>query len=270
MHYYKPLPASVGFGVVIFEDKNGGGIASIAFATENNESVNVTFTLDNRNAISAMIKWFDSRMFNDATRDFVLKNNYISFENAWKEIEENYKSTYLTSTAHNVGRDRVYELAGNLMQDMQSELRAYVVGSAKSPEVWTEDAIKRIKELKEQGKIVRYQAVIGVDANLTPHQAINMKEEIDKRLKKYHAEGIGDQIQLAIIEMQPPLGSDIFIIEDRHVMISLPILANETELQQATVLKNEVAAAKAYIRWFTNEVWRIAVPYDRWLQSKNL
>ncbi len=99
LHFYPPTHASVGFGALIFERKDGTGQVAFGLASHTDaEVVDTGLGLDdraiNREVYSYALSWFDSRIFWSATSAFILQDDKKSFKERWNRIIEDWYPEY--------------------------------------------------------------------------------------------------------------------------------------------------------------------------------
>lgn len=91
LHYIPPLPASPGFGVIIFESNEKTRMA-LAFATElNHWVVDTAIGVQKRDDVFRVLEsWFDKQIFAESTKDFVLQDRNTKMSKSWEKIMTQY------------------------------------------------------------------------------------------------------------------------------------------------------------------------------------
>lgn len=116
LHFYPPFPASVGFGVLVFEstERTGGELVFGLSSHTHEEVVDTGFSVNNKELFFTAREWFDEQIFWKATGKFVLHNVDKSLEERWTDIVETwYGRKYLGKEVETQRPQRRETRAGN-------------------------------------------------------------------------------------------------------------------------------------------------------------
>jgi hypothetical protein len=87
-HYCPPAHISVGFGVIVFEnrDRATGGVSFGLCSRDNEEVVDAGVALSRNELFSIAKEWFDDRILGKSVEPFVLCNDDLPIDDTWPDI----------------------------------------------------------------------------------------------------------------------------------------------------------------------------------------
>lgn len=273
LHYVMSDSEILGIGVVIFQDADAQGILTFGIARwASAEIVNTGFRTNNKKLFRAVTDWFDQKLFRAATENQVLLDSRTPLTEGWVVVDGLYKSHYQKSFEPLEGKKRIYESIRDFSTGMDSQLRALIFGGIKSPDDWTEAVADALKRTQDAGKPASFWTIIAVDHDI---DAKAFSEAVDKRIEIYQAKGVADNVKLFVLEVSPCIGTDMLIVDRKHVFVGVPSLLGEPsqrEIHKAFLFANQPTVAEDYLDIFNAMIVEkgLAVPYADWLREMRL
>ena len=156
------------------------------------------------------------------------------------------------------GHDDVYRAAIRLCTTAQKHVRTLIIGRT-APEQWRTALSERMRESKEANKPIKFQVVVALSLEKIQPDFV---EEVKQRLEKYREKGVEHLMTLRIFDSNPPLGFDLLIIDDQHVFIGIPSVADEQVLSRALVFENQNKLASELVDWYDQVLVRSTVTFN--------
>ena len=111
---------------------------------------------------------------------------------------------------------------------------------------------------------MKYEAVIAVDFNKLPS---DFQHGIDSRFRIYERNDVKELVSLHLLDLKPPIGLDIWIIDRDHVFISFSPLSGIDKLSTAILFEHQSEVVEEFISWFDQVVLRSSVSYEEWIKK---
>ncbi|MEK7727931.1 MAG: hypothetical protein AAB354_05915 [candidate division KSB1 bacterium] len=166
-----------------------------------------------------------------------------------------------------VGQNEVYGTAIRLANTAQSQIRALVIGkSTKAPPEFAEAIARKLRESKQSGVPIKYEAALVVDFEKATK---DFYDGIDRRLSTYKKFGVSDLAEIYLLDLKPPTGFDMFIVDRNHVIIGITKLSGVNSLQQGLLFENQPAIASEFADWYDQNIIRQTISYERWVHTQN-
>lgn len=164
------------------------------------------------------------------------------------------------------GTEEIYRSLTRLIFTARGRIRSFVLGSStKTPNDWPESVANRLREMKKTGVSVKYEAVIAVDFDKLPS---DFQYGIDSRFEIYERNNVKELVSLHLLDLKPPFGLDILIIDRDHVVIAFSHFAGVDRLLTAVLFENQPEIAEEFASWFDQIALRSSMPYEVWIQKK--
>jgi len=161
------------------------------------------------------------------------------------------------------GHDDTYGAAIRLCATAQKHVRTLIIGRA-APEQWRTALSERLRESKEANKPIKFQVVVALSfKKMQP----NFVEEIEQRLETYREKGVEHLVTRRILDLNPPLGFDLLIVDDQHVFIGIPSVADEQVLSRALIFENQNKLATELVDWYDHVLVRSTVTFDEFKEQ---
>ena len=171
--------------------------------------------------------------------------------------------TSLSGCQQLIGQNDVYGTATRLCSTVQNQIRALVIGrSSKAPTGFAETISKKLRETKQAGIPIKYEIVLIIDFEKIPS---DFHEGINRRLATYKKFGVSDLASIYILDVKPSIGFDMFIVDRRHVIIGMTMLAGVNSLQGGLLFENQHSIASALTDWYDQNLIRSAIPFEKWI-----
>jgi len=156
------------------------------------------------------------------------------------------------------GHNDTYSAAIRLCATAQKHVRTLIIGRT-APEQWRTALSERLRESKEAKKPIKFQVVVALSLKDIPP---NFVEEFEQRLDTYREKGVEHLMTRRILDLNPPLGFDLLIVDDQHVFIGIPSVADEQMLSRALVFENQNKLASELVDWYDQVLVRSTVTYE--------
>jgi len=170
---------------------------------------------------------------------------FYKLENIVKSIDELKKKIEFTMPAELVeGRDNIYKLAGELVEDAKSFIRATSFGrEERTPENYLRIVARKLRESKEQNPI-EYRIVMS-------------SSKKDKRGNPILDEfGVSNLFRRGYVNVT--WGLDVLIIDNRHLLIAFPEIGSDESLRKGILFKNRPDLVEGIRDWYDNYLWNNA------------
>lgn len=155
------------------------------------------------------------------------------------------------------GHDDTYRAAIRLLATARKHVRTLIIDRT-APEQWREALSERLRESKEANKPIKFQVVVALSLKKIPS---NFVEEFEQRVEIYREKGVEQLMTRRILDLNPPLGFDLLIIDDQHVFIGIPSVADEQVLSRALVFENQNKLASELVDWYDHMLVRSTVTF---------
>jgi hypothetical protein len=156
------------------------------------------------------------------------------------------------------GHDETYRAAIRLCAMAQKHIRTLIIGRT-APEQWRAALTERLRESKEANKPIKFQVVVALSLKkIQP----NFVEEFEQRLEKYREKGVEHLTTRRILDLNPPVGFDLLIVDDQHVFMGIPSVADEQLLSRALVFENQNKLASELVDWYDQVLVRSTVTFE--------
>jgi hypothetical protein len=177
------------------------------------------------------------------------------------EIRDEVRSR--SAVMHLRGSREIYVTGERLVRESQNRIQAFVVGSGvKAPKEWAQAVADRLRSSRKSGVPIKYETVIGLDFEQVPP---DFSERVAKRHALYSSQGVGDLSSLSLLDLHPPIGFDILIVDRRHVALAFSPHEGTDAVDQGIVFYDQPVLASAFADWFDERLRRRAIAYECWL-----
>lgn len=158
------------------------------------------------------------------------------------------------------GSDVIYGVGARLCRAMERGIKTVVYGrSAKAPLWWAQAVAARLRETKLADRPARYECVLAIDLDRPPPR---FNDGVEERFRLYEEYGVRDLVDLYILDWKnPPAGSDVLIVDERHVLIGVMTLPGVLSLHDSLFFEDRPAVGEAFARWFDEAIVPPAAPY---------
>ncbi len=167
---------------------------------------------------------------------------------------------------HLVRYNEVYDSMTRHVGTLHKRLRTMAVGrSITSPDEWAKTVARRLQETKRAGAPAKFEAILAVDFdNLPP----DFQQGIESRLNLYKKAGVRDLVSLYILDLKPPIGFDVHIVDKEHLILALTTLAGVKDTPYGISFENQPLIASEFADWYDQIVLKKAIPYEEWIQKQ--
>lgn len=161
-----------------------------------------------------------------------------------------------------VGKKLINQALSFNAENAKRHIRALIVGDGKrSPKELAETVAQRMKQAKTESESIVFDVVIVVPKGKEPSQ--DFVDWTRERSAIYVRYEVFEKVQLRILELEPTLTFDVYVVDEDAVLIAFSRLLRSNETSGAIVFEGNEAIAKDFIEWF-NEAFDRAVPLDEW------
>lgn len=105
-----------------------------------------------------------------------------------------------------------------------------------------------------------YQVVLACDIDQLGDDFVKRNDE---RRATYAKAGVGDLVQLYILNARPAIGLDVLIVDTDHLHLSLTTSTGDSHFQSGIVFENQPNLASVFVDWFERVVLPDAEPYEQ-------
>jgi hypothetical protein len=130
----------------------------------------------------------------------------------------------------------------------------------KAPSYFFDTLLARLVGAKGERGPVAYDAVLALDAS-------DSNETLLKRglawLGRLEDSDVADCANLYVFDMRPPVGFELLIVDDMHVVIGFTTLHRESDLQTGLLFENSPEVARDFSDWLQ----RLVLPRSRLLRE---
>lgn len=155
-----------------------------------------------------------------------------------------------------VGPQQIFNNMTRIAKKTKHSIRALILDNGeRSPIELTIDVAKRLKELNNLGEPAYFDAVIAADTN---SMAQETKDWIKSRHDTYVQYQIDHMVRLHILQMKPPFGFDVFIVDEEHTIILFTKLTGTDRATTAILFENQPEIARDFTDWFDRVALRLA------------
>jgi hypothetical protein len=181
-----------------------------------------------------------------------------SFEKTQVAIQSEFKAAFFGKRL--LGEKDVVEGLDNLNRsDLYKELRALVYASPKSPDALARKIASLFKERRRAGIHVAFTAIVAMD--FSDPSAMTLLSQVTDKMKFYR--GVEEMIDFKVLDMRPPLGTDIVTVDDKHLVINLADTSGRDIVYKAIVIENQRDVVGDITTWFDKYVLPKAVSVDQ-------
>ncbi len=166
------------------------------------------------------------------------------------------------------GYNAIYTEGIRIVSTTQRQIRALLFEKApKAPKEFAQALAIHLKQSEKARAPIKYEVVIAVNFNTLTSQ---FQKNVDERFNIYSRAGVGHLVFRFLIDLNKPIGFDLLIVDDKHVIIAFPPLGDVENLQTGILFENKSEVAAELASWFDQCVRspNFSVKYEDWVQSR--
>jgi hypothetical protein len=147
------------------------------------------------------------------------------------------------------GHDAIYDAATELISEATKVVRAssFRERHRKAPASYLQALAKKVGESKKQGRPIEYRLLYGY-SDLTDLIQTDMQHK-----DFFESRGISVYFRYRYLNM--PIGIDLLIIDNAHLLIALPTLATDPALRRGLRFTNSPDLVEDICRWYDDYLW---------------
>ncbi len=170
---------------------------------------------------------------------------------------------------HQRGYNEVYSSGARIVGKAQRSIKGLVfVRAPKAPPYWAEAVNNRLKESSKAGNPVYFQVVLAADFAQLEKNRSQFLRGVEERQKIYSRGGVGELVSRFLLDMNPPIGFDILIVDESHVTIGFTTVSGHKELQASILFEDRPEIASQFNSWFEQFILPPAVKYEDWAKGR--
>jgi len=177
---------------------------------------------------------------------------------------------HLESSGHSralEGGREVYAETLPLVERAESKIQSVIFGiGPKAPPEWAQGVAARLRRAKKEGHPVKYEALVATDFDGIDGDFI---KRLEKRRDLYQEGGVGHLAPLNMLNMKPPLGLDIMVVDARFVAIAFAPHGGE-KVHHGLILYDHPKLAAAFSGWIDEQLLSNdgCMSYEQFLNSR--
>lgn len=156
-------------------------------------------------------------------------------------------------------KKRIIEEFQHLTEGVTSEISAVLFSGANSPSELTDVVAAAIKKKRDEGVSIIFQPVIVVDYDNPPP---DIKAYVEGKYAVYEREGVEHRVDLRLLHQSPTAGLDVAIFDKKHVVFLIADPLRSDEIYKAVVFEDRPDLAMVLSKWFTDNFYNNARPYQ--------
>jgi len=169
---------------------------------------------------------------------------FFKFENIEESLNELKKKIETIAPSEVIdGRDRIYEVAIEIINDAEEIVRATSFSKEeRTPNYYLDAVARKLKECKDKGKPIEYRVVIS--------------SQKDRRSEIFDQYRVGEYFKRRYIDTT--WGLDILIVDTKHLLIAFPELSADESLRKGILFKNKPELVNSIREWYDSYLWQNA------------
>lgn len=166
-----------------------------------------------------------------------------------------------------IGAEQIYGAMARIVSLAERRIRCLIIDNKeRSPKKLTEVVAQRLRSLDRAGIPVKFEAVIAADLDKPSPDFLSW---IIDRKNIYDQHKAMHLISLRLLDMEPPFGFDIYIVDQEHIFLLFSKLLGSERASVAILFENQPSIAKDFIDWYDDAVMKSSISFDEWLQRRN-
>jgi hypothetical protein len=162
----------------------------------------------------------------------------------------------------------IYRSAAKICGTLEGKLRVIVASAGpKAPVYFAETVAQRLKERKEAGYPISFEAVLVLNTALIADLDALQKAMRD-RSALYEKYGVKDIVHVYVIEANPILNFDVLVVDRNHAQIGFSMQKEGKTLESAIMFENQPKIASDFADWFDGFVLPKAKRWEEWLMEE--
>ncbi len=163
---------------------------------------------------------------------------------------------------HLIGAGKIYTEGTRLVEQANEHIRAAMLSSSSKPPTEFFDAVAgRLKKAKQTGTPIQFDRVVAM--NFLEIEE-SFASQVDSRNEVFKKHRVHDCIELRLLDLRPPLGFDLLIIDKKHMILGFPTSASLNFMQNAILFENQPQMIEKFVDWFDRVIMRQAIKYEDW------
>jgi hypothetical protein len=174
---------------------------------------------------------------------------FTKFEDMSKQLDKLFDRINTIPTQVLDGHDAIYSAASELVNDAKKIIRAssFRENHKPAPKPYLQSLAKKIKRSKSLRQPVEYRLLYGYGSLADLIQAHTHHEAF------FTSRKIGECFRYAYLNT--PIGLDLLIIDDKHLLIALPTVATDPALRKGIKFVDAPDLVIDILGWYDNYLW---------------
>jgi hypothetical protein len=168
-----------------------------------------------------------------------------------------------------LGVPEIYSTAIGPVSCATRAIRTVIYGkSAKAPLYFPKAVARRLQESKRAGRPVSFIVIFAIDLASPPPDFFNGVED---RFNSHYAKlGVGEQVQLRVMNSPEEIGFDTLLIDDDYAFVSFPSIHEAVDVQNSIYFERQRSVARELVNWFDQRLKPKSMDYWDWASKQRV